>query len=78
MSIFDPAVVAKPCRAGCTAHVHADWLPSQVDAPEPEQYLPAGWTAQMPVRGDETLFVCNLCSSHVWESETATHVCGSG
>ncbi len=74
-SIFDPAVVAKPCRAGCHLHVHVDWLPSQSDALEPEQYIPAGWTAQTPAHVGEVLFLCNLCGAEVWESETATHVC---
>lgn len=77
MSIFDPAVVAKPCRVGCTEHIHADYLRSQVDSPEPEHVIPAGWTVQTPSRAGETLFICNGCSAEVWESEVADHVCRS-
>lgn len=75
LGIFDPEITAKPCRAGCMAHVHADDLRSQVDAPEPEHVIPPGWTAQTVARPGQTLYVCNGCEDEVWEADVPTHVC---
>lgn len=76
--IFDPAVVAQPCRAGCRLHVHGEALPSQGDYRPAEDVVPFGWTSQSVYRGNEQLFMCNGCNDEVWESEVATHVCQRG
>ena len=76
--IFDPEVVAQPCRAGCQRHVHAEGLSSQIDYTPAEDWVPFGWTAQSVYRAQEQLFLCNGCGDEVWESEVAGHVCKRG
>ena len=76
--IFDPAVVAQPCRAGCTKHVHADSLPSQGQWGASEDDIPPGWTAQSVFRPGEQLYLCNGCGAEVWEHEVSGHVCAPG
>lgn len=79
--LFDQAVVAQPCKAGCRAHVHAPHLPSAYTGPDVLEVgagTPKGWTVQgTPVPdASEMLFVCNGCEDVVRESEVAGHRCG--
>lgn len=76
--IFDPAVVAQPCRAGCTQHVHASTLPGQGQWGPAEDDIPTGWTAQSVYNVQEQLYLCNGCGAEVWESEISGHVCRPG
>lgn len=76
--IFDPAVVAQPCRAGCQQHVHAESLPSQGQWGDSTDDIPFGWTAQSVYRPNEQLFMCNGCGAEVWESQVGDHVCKLG
>lgn len=78
--IFDQEVVARPCRSGCVAHAHVAHLPSYAENHygEPEDNVPAGWTAQSGSLGfDDGLmwFQCNLCDAVVSELEVEHHVC---
>lgn len=73
--LLDPAVTARPCKQGCTAHVHAEQLRSQIDQPEPEDVLPWGWTVQSRDMAAGTLYVCDGCKADVWDVDVPTHVC---
>lgn len=75
--IFDQNVVARPCRAGCQAHAHAQDLPSAHDPGNNDLGggVPDGWTAQWRPGDDLLWFVCNSCGAIVSELEVERHTC---
>lgn len=79
--IFDPAITAQPCRAGCRRHVHLDSLPSSFDDRRNDLGggTPPGWTTQprpWNAPDDELMwFMCNSCEELVREDEVEGHRC---
>lgn len=81
--IFDQAITAQPCKAGCRAHVHAAHLPSAYwgeDVLELGGGKAPGWTAQGAPRlerDDLMWFQCNGCGELVSELDVEGHRCAS-
>lgn len=81
--IFDQEVVARPCRVGCVAHVHAaDLVPPDPGNNELGGGRPSGWTVQgtkpfhaTAAERDLMWFVCNDCEALVSELEVEAHRC---
>ena len=82
--LFDQAIVAQPCKAGCRAHVHAPHLPSAYTGPDVLEVgagTPKGWTVQgtpPPEAPSSHLmwFQCNVCDALVSELDVSDHRCG--
>lgn len=76
--IFDQNVVARPCRAGCRAHVHVQELVEDPGNNDLGGGRPSGWTAQGFAPEDNLMwFVCNVCEAMVSELEVEEHRCGA-
>lgn len=80
--IFDQAITAQPCKAGCVKHVHAAHLPSGNSGPDALEIgggTPKGWTVQgvaPPLERDDLMwFMCNNCDALVSELEVEGHRC---